>query len=484
MNTKWFSIYVLMLSIGLFLRPDSARAQSKEALEALVGPWVSIIGEEVGRTRVVFTLQLKEGELVGRSDAYTRNVKYPSLPLKDFELDLPRVRFTANPEANIVFEGKLDPQQGTLTGRLLYNDGSSLDIILTKYSQARLADEFPGLARLSQPYAYQKPATTDDGWNVATPEEVGLDEAPLHEMMQNAYEGIYGQMHSILIAKDGHLVLEAYLDGYQADNVHPLHSVTKSISSLLIGLAYDQGEIASCHEKVFDFFPEHADLRTQAWDQITVKHLLTMSAGTHWDAASLANFHQESKDYRRTALSKEPRYEPGEHWEYISPNVDLLAGVIKHATGMHADRFAATYLFEPLGITQYDWDGLKQDGYPLLDGSLAMRPRDMAKIGQLVLNKGTWKDKRILSEAWLEEATAHHMTVDETLSYGYLWWRTQSQTKPGLVGIFANGDGSQFILILPEYNIVSVTTGSNYDNGMHMRPLMMLEEYLMKASMR
>ncbi len=152
-------------------------------------------------------------------------------------------------------------------------------------------------------------------------------------------------------------------------------------------------------------------------------------------------------------------------------NVNLLAGVLRKATGEHAEAFAETTLFGPLGITEWDWDYAKTDGFNLMDGSLRLRPRDMAKIGVMVMNGGVWQGRQVLEEEWVRRSLTPYLSAGSGgEGYGYLWWTMEVPGPDGrpIQVAFANGWGSQFILLFPEMDLVVVTTGGNQENGKHL----------------
>jgi CubicO group peptidase (beta-lactamase class C family) len=152
-------------------------------------------------------------------------------------------------------------------------------------------------------------------------------------------------------------------------------------------------------------------------------------------------------------------------------NVNLLAGVLRQATGEHAEAFAARTLFGPLEITEWNWDYARVDGFNLMDGSLRLRPRDMAKIGVMVMNGGEWEGRRVVGEDWIRRSLTPRLPAGPGgEGYGYLWW---SMEVPGPDGNavqvrFANGWGSQFIILFPELDLTVVTTGGNQENGKHL----------------
>ena len=154
----------------------------------------------------------------------------------------------------------------------------------------------------------------------------------------------------------------------------------------------------------------------------------------------------------------------------------LLAVVIKRTSGIQADKFAEKYLFNPLGIRKFDWKRGKKDGRPDCCGSLFLRPRDMVKIG-MILNMVKWKNRRIVSEKWIKESTSNYINIPNSMLviYGYLWLLMKRYCNgKKIIGIIANGLGSQFIVIIPEYDLVVVIAGGNENNGMHEMPLNMI----------
>ena len=206
-----------------------------------------------------------------------------------------------------------------------------------------------------------------------------------------------------------------------------------------------------------------------------------MTAGLNWTPEAQASFHGQD-NFIATVLKTESKLEPGTKFEYCNPDMAVLAGIIKESTGKHADIFAQEHLFGPLGISDYNWDYLKQNGFPLMDGSLHMCPRDMAKIGQLVLDEGRWAGKQIISKSWITESTSTHINAGGPENYGYLWWRSSVPMKHQMIDvIFASGWGSQFIAVIPATKMVIVCTGGNDSNGKNFAPFKLFTEYLIPA---
>jgi CubicO group peptidase (beta-lactamase class C family) len=290
-------------------------------------------------------------------------------------------------------------------------------------------------------------------------------------MVRDIVSGEGGLIHSLLLVQNDRLVLEEYFHGYEMDDLHLMASCTKSITSLLIGLALDQGFIKGVDRPVLDYFPAYAADAAEGWSSVKLVHLLTMTAGLGWSQKELMlgrvaglKFGGNGPEGFRSLFSRDLVHEPGTRWNYSSPDVNLLGGILHRATGMHADTFAEKHLFTPLGIGTYDWSTFgKKNGYPNLAGSLWLRPRDMAKIGALVLNEGRWQEKQLISSEWIRSScTPQADTRDEKEGYGYLWWM---MNLPGGKRIIqARGWGSQFILIDPETRRIIVITGGNETN--------------------
>jgi CubicO group peptidase (beta-lactamase class C family) len=363
----------------------------------------------------------------------------------------------------VVLNGTVDLRQGVLESRILFPDGTRHGAVFARMSADEVAG---GYAPRKNPYRFTAPPA-GSGWDVVDPPEVGIDTDSLEKTVRDFDRGEAGLIHSLIVVRRGRLVLEEYFHGFGRDDLHEIQSCTKSVVSLLVGIAVDQGKIASLDTPVFDYFPEHADLHTPEWDRVTLRHLLTMSAGLDWTNREAFSTRGTGRVFFRRVLSRRVAREPGSRGRYVGANVNLLAGVIHHATGMHADEFAARHLFEPLGIERWDWEGGKTDGYPTMAGTLKLRPLDMAKLGQLVLNQGEWAGQQVVSRQWIRESVTPQIAIgrDED-DYGYLWWReTMPFRGTSQELIIASGWGSQFIHAAPGLDAVVVNTGGNHHNG-------------------
>jgi len=379
------------------------------------------------------------------------------------------------------YEGRLNLAHGRIDGRLEYMDGGEMDAPL----EWEAADAYPSLYARDPalgPYAYGVPQERGDGIPVEDAGNLGVDPAALEGTVDAILRGEAGFLKSILVLRAGKLILEEYFHGYQADDLAPIMSCTKSISSILVGLAIKEGRITGVDVPILEFFPEDRGSAGAGWDSLTLEHLLTMSLALDWTPEEAESLHGTGPSAFRQILARDVVGRPGEDWAYVNMNVNLLAGILFRATGDHAEALAARGLFGPLGVRSWDWGGGRTDGFNLMDGSLWLRPRDMAKIGLLMMNGGEWQGTPILDEAWVKESLTPRLSAGPGgEGYGYLWWTMQVPGPEGqpLEMAFANGGGSQFIFMVPELDLVIVTTGGNQENGKHLAIGKVLTEVLL-----
>ncbi|WP_456705298.1 serine hydrolase domain-containing protein [Bradyrhizobium sp. USDA 4449] len=257
---------------------------------------------------------------------------------------------------------------------------------------------------------------------------------------------------------------------FDADTLHNLKSCSKSVASLVVGIALDQGLIRSIEEPVFSFFPELSDLRSPDRDRILLSHLLTMSMGLKWVEATPATGDDNDEvrmhmapDACRYVLGLPVTALAGQEFFYNTGALALVSAIVRKATGRPLDEFARRVLFDPLGITEFEWSRFKGDSDA--GGGLRLRPRDMAKIGQLVLQGGRWNDRQIVSRAWIEASTTMKLRATDGQSYGYLWWLRSSRLNGRVVqSIAAQGRGGQSIRIVPELDLVVAVTAGCYQD--------------------
>jgi len=370
----------------------------------------------------------------------------------------------------------------------------SLFIILSSYTLSSCDKNTVGV---TGGYKYKLPQQTDDGWETASLESVGMDKSFFMTMMNELDEISEHRIHSIVIIKDGKLVFEEYFPGdkfnlarftgetgFDMNDSHDLCSATKSFTSALFGIAVDKRLIQSTDQKVFDFFPEYSNLLTDDPDKsnITLQHLLTMTSGIQWDDETYSYFDSRNDMYQlfnssdpiRYILSRDLIEIPGTFYAYRNCNTNLLGEIVRKASLQRLDDFAEEYLFSKLGITNYEWQMLPND-VVFCSGDLRLRPRDMAKFGYLFLNSGIWNNERIISQEWINISTQKHIDPNNFTAnfswadgYGYQWWVWEDIYGVDYHAYFASGWGGQWIIVCPSMNTVVVATGGNYYTEMKM----------------
>jgi CubicO group peptidase (beta-lactamase class C family) len=285
-------------------------------------------------------------------------------------------------------------------------------------------------------------------------------------------------VHSLLVANGDVLVFEEYYNGWDPDQPHPLFSVTKSITSLLVGIAVRDGYIPGEHVPVTRWFP---GARAPGWDpakdSIELAHLLSNTSGLEWreweisytDPGNSQYRMANSKDWAEFVLDQPLTGEPGQGFEYNTGGFFLLGRVLERATGMTVDRLADRELFGPLGIGRFEWarngQGEFCTGGSL--GGLRLTSRDLARVGLMVMDGGRWQGRRVVPQDWLERSTARHAGLDNCVGYGYGWW---VYDLPGLRRrvrmTVAQGYGGQALMLFPDQQVLAVMTCDHRDPDM------------------
>ncbi|RRB07367.1 serine hydrolase domain-containing protein [Larkinella rosea] len=320
-------------------------------------------------------------------------------------------------------------------------------------------------------YTYKAPEQIADGWTVASLSSQQMNPKPIEQLTDQIVSEQYRNIHSLLIVRNGKLVYENYFNGYSDLIPENIYSATKTFTSALIGIALDQKLIKSLDEKVVDYFPQESPLPnlTPAKQQITIRDLLTMSSGLECaddDPQSPGNEAKmyQSTDWIRYTLSLPMKTTPGTESNYCTGGVAVLGGILQRATGKTVDEFAQENLWKPLNITPIRWDRMPT-GQVNTSGRMFIRPRDMAKLGQLFLNKGQWEGKQIISADWVNESTRKQVILRDQ-GYGYLWWRREFNYNNKMYpAYYASGNGGNFIVVLPTENLVVVSTAGNLNSG-------------------
>lgn len=324
--------------------------------------------------------------------------------------------------------------------------------------------------------------------------ERGFNTAKLNELINAIREGKdYPGIHSLLILRDSNLVVEEYFAGYNKNTLHTLQSVTKSVTSALIGIALEQGVIQSLDQKVLSFFMdlgtiENLDDRKNA---MTLEDILTMRTGTDYNEQGQGSPHYQLNallyGWDKFYLNRPMISEPGTRFQYDSGGVILLSSILKNLTGMHADEFADNYLFNHLGISNLRWYK-NRENHPHTGGGLNLTPLDMAKFGLLFLNKGKWRGNQVIPAKWVEDSFKMHVTFgggnqSYIKGYGYLWWILQPDPGGDQNQNIAAARGAygQHIFVVPEHNIVVVVTANAVNPVDQNKPINFLYTHILPA---
>jgi CubicO group peptidase (beta-lactamase class C family) len=296
-------------------------------------------------------------------------------------------------------------------------------------------------------------------------------------------------LHSVVVVREGRLVFERYFEGedtkrgglpmgmvsFKPDTLHDLRSVSKSIVVLLYGIALAAGKVPAPEDPLMSSFPEYADLADDpARKRWTLHHVLSMTMGTEWNEslsytnpANSETAMDMAPDRYRYVLDRPIVTEPGQRWVYNGGATALLGRLIAKGTGKKLHAFAREVLFDPLGIGPTDWYTDK-DGEIAASG-LRMTPRDLARIGQLMLRGGVWEGRAVVPADWIARCTTPVVPIDDEIKYGYQWYGGafpfETPAIPRSIQRFwsAIGNGGQRLAVYPELDLVVVVTAGNYN---------------------
>jgi CubicO group peptidase (beta-lactamase class C family) len=274
----------------------------------------------------------------------------------------------------------------------------------------------------------------------------------------------YRSVRSLVVARGGCVVFEYYRKDIGAGTRSPVYSVTKSVLSILIGVAIDRGYLR-LDQKLSDWLPEASEAKVDPLvREIRVRDLLTMTAGFDPAGDDASKISVPTSQAWRWLLNRPMKYPPGTHFSYDTSDQNLLSIVLTRAIRQDAALFARRNLFEPLRIEDYNWV-TDADGYLIGATALYLTARDMAKIGLLYLWHGRWGDSQIVSEAFALDSTARHNEggLPSNAAYGYFWW--VGKTKSGLEAFFAAGHNSQLIYVVPKLDLVAAVAAESIPGG-------------------
>lgn len=330
-------------------------------------------------------------------------------------------------------------------------------------------------------------ATAADDWQVATPAQVGMQAGVLEGLDAAVRAGKLSNLHAVVVVRDGKLVFERYYTGaderwtvplgqvqFGPDVKHDLRSTSKSLVGLLYGIALDAGKVAAPDQPLLAQFPAYQDLQADPLRRkLKIEHVLSMTLGTEWheDLPYTDPRNSEVAMYRapnaaRYVIEQRMAVEPGTRWQYSGGATAVLGQLIAQGTGMPLEQYARQKLFLPLGITDAEWIG-GSNGVVAAASGARLRARDLAKIGQLVLNGGRWGERQVVPAAWIETSLQPHaqpppMSDIGEFGYGYHWGLVQLKGS-GQRWIFAPGNGGQRLMIVPQERLVVAIFAGNYN---------------------
>ena len=389
------------------------------------------------------------------------------------------------------YRGMLLPGDSVIKGVKQIQGNKLIPFLIRKVSDDKLAFKIPGTDRYNQPslkYRYNTPTDTSDGFMCASLEDVGMDTTRICALINKILTEEIPNIHSLLILKDNKLVLEEYFYNYTPDMPHRIHSVTKSITSALTGIAIDKNFIPDINEPVWKYFTrwDKSKWVSQRYD-IGIKHLLGMTAGLDWKSLTLNESNDDidmykTDDYFGFLLNKNQKFSPGTNFCYNNGLSLMLGYIIGKASGMPVDNFSKEFLFKDLAITNYSWD-IDANGTVRMDGGLKMRPGDMLKFGKLYLNEGNWNGKQLISGNWILNSTTQQINLGDR-GYAYHWWNMDYNVNGKIFRFcYALGHGEQAIVLVPEVKMVFVMTAGNYMQVEH-RPFEIMSQYILPSLKR
>ena len=338
-------------------------------------------------------------------------------------------------------------------------------------------------------YNYSVPADIGDGWQVADLADEGFDTQSILDMMDRVVNENYEGIDSVAIIRNNKLLLYWFADR-QLDNFdswisntdtqrHVLHSTSKSFTSALVGIAIDQGFIASTQVSFYDLFDYPA---YDNWDprkaEMTLEDALTMRLGLEWDEWSLpytdpnndlVSLNRRNVDWAKALLDLPMVSYPGTVFRYNTAATTAIGQAVQNATGMPLADFANVNLFYPMQITNAEW-GRTPTNLPVGGSGLFLRTRDLAKFGQLYLGNGSWQGQQLISANWIADTVVRRVDISSwatySEAYGFQWWLDDLTYKGQLVDTWVtSGYGGQYLFVVPSLDLVVAFTGHNYEPG-------------------
>lgn len=330
-------------------------------------------------------------------------------------------------------------------------------------------------------YTYSIPDAAQSEFAVSSLEAEGMDEALITQLTDLIIREKYKRIDGLLIFRNNKLIYENYFHGYSNDVMHNMFSAGKSMTSILTGIAIDKGFLGLQSEVTF-LLPEYDSYKNPdpRKNKITVEDLLNMTSGLQcedWVQHTEAQM-QKSKDWVKFTLDLPMANDPGTHGSYCTGCAVILGRLIENTSGLSLEKFANKYLFDRLNIKSYKWH-IMPDGRPSGGGLCFLTPRDMAKLGLLMLNDGMYNEQQIVSKEWVEQSSQSKVKLLAFDGYGYLWWK-QAFTND-IETYFADGNGGQQIFVVPSQEMVIIFTGGNENTAIGGQNFQVVNNYILPA---
>lgn len=300
---------------------------------------------------------------------------------------------------------------------------------------------------------------------------VNMNQDTIARLMKIIQANPHKDFRGLVVLKDNKIVVEEYFNTYWRETIHDIRSAGKSVTALLLGIAMDKGLIKSTEQSIYDIFPSPKFIQPKkdSHQEIKIKHLLAMSSGLSADdddgnsPGRTGNWLTE-EHWVNFAISLPMIFKPGEKFIYNDICPMLVGAIIEETSGKKLSDFANENLFAPLGIREYYWYSAP-NGHTVPMGNLYLTTLDFAKLGQLVINKGQWQGKTIVSAAWINEMLTKQLDLNDGVAngYGYFWWHTTKNVNGKKYAcIYASGNGGNLLFIVPSENLVVCLTSSAY----------------------
>lgn len=487
---------LIVLLLGCYpLSPTAGAAAAPEWL----GRWSGVVHDSAGRFHADSLMDLEIRESAA------------GLVLIDHDRQRGTGELAALTVRDRTFEAQyagLWTAQVKVSGRLA-TDGQTLEVLITgtgmtgtEQQRATLHHADPDARRFESPrvqaggkrvldYAYQPPQHNEEDIPVTTAPEEGVNPGLLEGMVRSILAETGGretrQTEGVLILRHGKLIFEEYFWGQTAENPHIISSCTKSVTAILAGIAVESGRLRT-DAPVTSYFPEQRDSPwRQAAKPITVRDVLSMTSGTAFDdsiagAANPSAQMLHTRDVTTYMFSRPVIHPAGTVYNYDNGLPALVGNLLARVNQEPLDRFAERTLFGPLGVTNYRWV-IMPEGAPLGAGGMYLRPRDMAKVGLLMLDQGRWRGRQLVSRQWVKEST-RQQTVADQYPYGYYWHLNNEKLRhvKNADGFMAIGQGGQIIAIFPALDLVVVVTSQNWAPlGWTQFPTALFDDFILPA---